>query len=54
LPIIDLRLLCNRPDDYSPLSPIEPSVTGGAKIARVIAEVATGHVFSHTRTLIYY
>jgi hypothetical protein len=40
--VIDLRLVCDRPDDFSPLSPIEPSVTGGSKITRVIAEVATG------------
>jgi hypothetical protein len=36
LGIIDLRLVCNQPADYA--NPIEPSSTGGAKIAAVIAE----------------
>lgn len=43
VPVIDLRLVCDSPDDFSPLSPIEPSVAGGSKITRVIAEVATGN-----------
>ena len=46
VPVIDLRLVCDQPSDYSPLSVIEPSVTGGSKIARAIAEVATGHDFA--------
>ena len=33
--IIDLRLVCSDPRDYA--NPIEPSVQGGAKIARAIA-----------------
>jgi hypothetical protein len=53
LPVLDLRLVCGLASDYSPLSPIEPSVTGGAKIARVIAEVATRHDFSQRRSVIY-
>ena len=53
LPVIDLRLVCDRPSDYSHLSPIEPSVVGGAKIARVIAEIATTHDFGHRRSIIY-
>jgi GDSL-like Lipase/Acylhydrolase family len=35
LPLIDLRLICDDPDDYA--NPIEPSVQGGAKIASAIA-----------------
>lgn len=54
LPVIDLRLLCHDSSDYSPLSPIEPSVSGGAKIARVIAEVATRHDFGPRRSVIYW
>jgi lysophospholipase L1-like esterase len=54
VPVIDLRLLCTQPSDYSPLSPIEPSVAGGAKIARMIAEVIGQHDFSRSRTVIYY
>jgi hypothetical protein len=53
LPVIDLRLVCDRPSDYSPLSPIEPSFVGGAKISRVIAEVATTHDFGRRRSTIY-
>jgi hypothetical protein len=35
LPVIELRHLCTEPADYA--NPIEPSVRGGAKIARAIA-----------------
>lgn len=35
LRVIDLRLVCRDPEDYA--NPIEPSSTGGAKIARAIA-----------------
>ena len=53
LPVIDLRLICTEATDYSPLSPIEPSVLGGAKIARAVAEVATWHDFSTRRSSVY-
>ena len=36
LPAIELRRVCTEPADYT--NPIEPSVTGGAKIARAIAD----------------
>jgi hypothetical protein len=39
LPVIDLRLICNEPDDYA--NPIEPSSKGGEKIAAAIVNVAT-------------
>lgn len=35
LPVIDLRLICSEPSDYA--NPIEPSGSGGAKIAHAIA-----------------
>jgi hypothetical protein len=35
LPAIELRRICTEPGDYA--NPIEPSVQGGAKIARAIA-----------------
>ncbi len=35
LPLLDLRLICTEGADYA--NPIEPSVQGGAKIARAIA-----------------
>jgi hypothetical protein len=53
LPVIDLRLVCDRQSDYSHVSSIEPSVVGGAKIARVIAEIATTHDFGRRRSMIY-
>jgi hypothetical protein len=54
LPVLDLRLVCTRADDYSHLSPIEPSHLGGAKIAKLIAEVATAHDFERGRTVVYW
>jgi hypothetical protein len=52
LPLIDLRLICNEPDDYA--NPIEPSAKGGEKIATAIIQVAAGNtifprsqVFAH-------
>jgi len=53
LPVIDLRLVCDRPSDYSHVSPIEPSMVGGAKIVRVIAELVTTHDFARHRSTIY-
>jgi hypothetical protein len=41
LPLIDLRLICDKDADYA--NPIEPSVQGGAKIARAIAALLTEH-----------
>lgn len=32
VPVVRLDLVCTEPDDYSALSPIEPSVKGGQKI----------------------
>ena len=52
-PVIDLRLLCSERSDYSAISPIEPSAKGGAKIARLIAQIATGHDFSSRQTVVY-
>jgi hypothetical protein len=53
LPLLDLRVICNHPDDYSPLSPIEPSVVGGAKIADGICRLVTEHDFATRRSVIY-
>jgi hypothetical protein len=53
LPIIDLRVLCDQPADYSHVSAIEPSAVGGLKISRVIAEVVTTHDFSRGLCVIY-
>jgi hypothetical protein len=53
LPVIDLRLICHEATDYAASSPIEPSVTGGAKIARAIAEVVTTAIFDRTRCEVF-
>lgn len=53
LPVLDLRLVCTEAGDYSPLSPIEPSVAGGAKIARRVAAVAATHGFSGEASVVY-
>ena len=39
LSLIDLRLICDRDEDFA--NPIEPSVRGGAKIAAAIAALVT-------------
>jgi hypothetical protein len=41
VPVIDLRVICAEAQDYSARSPIEPSVQGGAKIARAIARTVS-------------
>ncbi len=46
VPVIDLRLICTAAADYAPMSPIEPSRVGGAKIASAIARVVTKHDFA--------
>jgi hypothetical protein len=40
LAVIELRLVCTEPTDYA--NPIEPSVQGGAKIARAIVRALAG------------
>jgi hypothetical protein len=53
LPLIDLRLVCHETTDYSPVSPIEPSVSGGGKIARIISRVVTEHDFASPGCRVY-
>jgi hypothetical protein len=53
LPIIDLRRVCVDPEDYSPISPIEPSCRGGEKIAAAIEKMLELHNFSEGRSSIY-
>lgn len=54
LPMIDLRLTCNDPQDYSDVSPVEPSVQGGEKIARAIDSVLLKHNFEMEQTVVYH
>lgn len=53
LPAIDLHLVCADQDDYSSISPIEPSVAGGAKISAAIARVVRDHDFAGRRCVVY-
>lgn len=43
LPLIDLRVICDEITDYSERSPIEPSSSGGLKIARAISKVVQSY-----------
>jgi hypothetical protein len=45
VPVIDLRRVCTEATDYSRSSPIEPSVSGGGKIARAISRLVATHDF---------
>jgi hypothetical protein len=51
--LLDLRLVCQDPGDYSSLSPIEPSVQGGGKIAESIAVILTRHNFALPGCTVY-
>ena len=53
LPIIDLRSVCDSPEDYSDVSPIEPSAIGGEKIARAIRNVFMHHNFNAGQSVIF-
>jgi hypothetical protein len=40
--LIDLRIICRETTDYAAVSPIEPSVAGGGKIARAVVDAVLG------------
>ena len=48
LPVIDLRFICREPADYA--NPIEPSSTGGARIARAIVSLVTSRASAQSGT----
>jgi hypothetical protein len=51
LPLMDLRLIFNDMADYS--NPIEPSVVGGMKMAKIIKEISNNHDFSIKNSVVY-
>jgi hypothetical protein len=51
VPVIDLRLIFDDDSDYA--NDIEPSVKGGAKIAKAIGTLVTTHDFTRRRSEIY-
>jgi hypothetical protein len=53
VPVLDLRLVCRDVADYSPLSPIEPSAIGGAKIAEALARQLTSRDFSRRECVVF-
>jgi len=52
-PLIDLRIACGDVEDYSPISPIEPSKFGAKKIAGLISQVLSEHQFEKQRSTVY-
>ncbi len=53
LPVIDLRMVCTESSDYSVISPIEPSATGGEKIVEAIVQLVENHDFETHRSSVY-
>ena len=51
LPVLDLRLICDRDEDYA--NPIEPSSIGGAKIADAIVRLVATHDFGRRRSEVF-
>jgi hypothetical protein len=51
LPLIDLRLIVTKDDDYA--NDVEPSSKGGAKIARAIADLVTTDDFKQVRSVVF-
>lgn len=53
LPVLDLRLICTDPGDYSAESPIEPSSQGGAKLAESLVSAVVSHDYRSGGCRIY-
>ena len=51
VPIVDLRIIFDRVDDYA--NPIEPSAQGGGKLAAAIVDLIAHHEFTARRTEIF-
>jgi hypothetical protein len=49
--VIDLRFICSKPEDYA--NPIEPSSTGGAKIARAVRNAVSESQHGNSGMLIF-
>lgn len=52
LPIIDLRLICDEEVDFSTISLIEPSHTGGHKIAQAICFLLKKHALTSDHSMV--
>ncbi len=53
LPIVDLRIICNDAQDYSEISPIEPSDAGGKEIAVAISALLKTHDFGSRNGVLF-
>ena len=53
LAVIDLRIICDEKEDYSAVSPIEPSHQGGIKIVNTIKKVLDTHEFNQQVSTVY-
>ena len=53
LGVIDLRIICDEKEDYSAVSPIEPSHQGGIKIVNTIKKVLDTHEFNQQVSTVY-
>ncbi len=53
VPVLDLRLICTEPGDYSEKSPIEPSSQGGEKLADRLVGAVLEHDFTNYRCCVY-
>ena len=51
IPVMDLRLIFSDREDYA--NPIEPSVVGGMKMAKIIKEISNNHDFSMKNSVVY-
>lgn len=53
LPVLDLRMICTEPQDYSVVSPIEPSSLGGAKLVDRMVSAVMQHDFTKRECHVY-
>ena len=53
VPVLDLRMICTEPGDYSAKSPIEPSSQGGAKLADRLVTAVLEHDFTKRGCRVY-
>jgi hypothetical protein len=51
IPLIDLRLIITEDDDYA--NDVEPSVNGGAKIAKAIATLVAAGDFKQAQSVVF-
>jgi hypothetical protein len=53
VPVLDLRMVCTDPGDYSIKSPIEPSSQGGAKLVDRIVAIISNYDFANGGCQVY-